>query len=315
MNDKQENFFSMCLRVEARLDNNLPIVSTIAALNTARTSFKNRLANIRSLDLVATRVVTGATQDKKLVQQSLINSCVQFSSAICAFAASTNNNTLYQEVYKSPSAIEELRDDQLPTYANIILLRLNEYISSLSDYGITTSSISAFENLISVYSTATATPRSAIATRKTAVQELKVQFTETNKFLRKVLDKLMKSIESNYPTLVSQYFNDRNIYDDGGPSNTIQTYEGTLTPQQALVLSGIPANTNNVRLEVLTSGTIEFGFTNNGIDFIGNTRAVNGVGSTTPAISFFGSITATTQFLAKNQSTTNSNQYKVTFLK
>ncbi len=315
MTDKQENFFSMCLRVEARLDNNLPIVTTIAALNTARTSFKNQLANIRSLDLVATRVVTGATEDKKAVQQSLINSCVQFSSAICAFAASTSNNTLYQEIYKSPSAIEELRDDQLPTYANIILLRLNEYIPSLSDYGITPSSISAFENLISVYSTATATPRSAIATRKTAVQQLKVQFTETNKFLRKVLDKLMKSIENDQPTLVSQYFNDRIIYDDGGPSNTIQVYEGTLTPSQTSVVGAIPASTKDVRLEVLTSGTIEFGFTDNGVDFQGNTSTINGIGSSTPAITYFGTISAATQFMARNQNAINSVQYKVTFLR
>jgi hypothetical protein len=177
------------------------------------------------------------------------------------------------------------------------------------------STITNFQNLIDAYTSVSQSPRSAASSRKAAVASLKVQFSDLRKFFKKVLDKLVITLKPNHPIFVEEYFNDRNIYDDGSPSNSLQTYEGTLTPSQILVLGTIPNGTSSIRLENLQSGIAEFGLSNNGIDFFGNTTTLNGIGTSTQALNYFGTPSATTQFLAKNQSPSNPVQYKVTMLK
>ncbi len=315
MNDRQENTFSMFLRVESRLDANLTIVSSVPALDTARLAFKSQIANIRATDLVATTTLTGIAQDKNNTKMVLIDACIQYAGSICAFAANNNNNTLYNEIYKSESDIKRLRDDQLPIYAQLLYDRLNTNLAALADFGINTGTLTNFNSIITYYNAVSQSPRSAMSTRKAAVADLKVQFKDVSNYLKKVIDKLVITLKPTHPFFVEEYLNDRNIYDDGGPSNTIQVYEGTLTPSQTSVVGAIPASTKDVRLEVLTSGTIEFGFTDNGVDFQGNTSTINGIGSSTPAITYFGTISAATQFMARNQNAINSVQYKVTFLR
>jgi hypothetical protein len=315
MTDRQENFFSMCLRVEARLDANPSIITTFAALETARLSFKSRIANIRATDLIATNKLTGVAEDKKALRLSLVDSCIQYSASICAFAANNNNNTLYNEVYKPESVTERLRDDQLPTYSQILVDRLNANLAGLAEYGITAGTITNFQSLIDSYNAISQTPRSAIATRKAAIANLKVQFKEVATFLKKVLDKLIITLKPTYPIFTEEYFYDRNIYDDGGASNVLAIYEGTLAPSQSLALGGIPENTAFVRMQVLQVGIIDFGFTTNGTDFSGNTKTVNGINESTFSINYFGTVEASTQFLAKNISASNPVQYKVTMLK
>jgi hypothetical protein len=315
MNDTQENFFSMCLRVEARLDANPSIIASFAALETARLSFKSRIANIRATDLIATTTLTGIAEDKKNLRFTLIDSCIQYAGSICAFAGNNNNNTLYNEIYKSEYDIKRLRDDQLPTYSQLIADRLNTNLASLADYGITAGTITNFQNVIDSYNTVSQTPRTAIATRKAATANLKVQFKEIATFLKKVLDKLVITLKPTYPIFTEEYFYDRNIYDDGGASNALAIYEGSLTPSQSLVLGGIPEKTKFVRMQVLVAGVIDFGFTTNGTDFSGNIKTVGGPSESTFSINYFGTIDASTQFLAKNVSANMPVQYKVTMLK
>ncbi len=233
MNDYQENIFSMCLRVEARLDNNLTIVNTLAALATARTAFKTRIANIRATDLIATTPTTGVTQDKTAIRQTVVTACIQQSSALCAFATNNGNNTLYDEVYKSESDIGRLRDDQLPIYATLIAQRQTDNLAGLADYGVTAASITAFENLIALYTAASPTPRSAINTRKTAKANVKDQIKDISDFLKKVMDKLVLTFNTAEPDFVQQYFNDRNILDEGSGSG-----EGPSVPPTSIVLHG-----------------------------------------------------------------------------
>lgn len=104
------------------------------------------------------------------------------------------------------------------------------------------------------------------------------------------------------------------LYNESSSPTELAVYEGTLAASQAQVLGAIPANAKDVRLGVLNTDIVEFGFTINGNDFVGNTTTVSGIGSTTPAITYFGAISAATQFMARNQNTANSAQYKVTFL-
>ena len=78
MIDSQENYMSMCLRVEARLDNNDAIVITLPALVTAKTNLKQRLANIRATDLVASNKLTGVTLDKVAARNIFNLICLQY---------------------------------------------------------------------------------------------------------------------------------------------------------------------------------------------------------------------------------------------
>jgi hypothetical protein len=313
MNDRQENFYSMCLRVDKRLDLNLPIVSSLVALNTARTSFKNQLQTIRDIDLIVTKKLTGVSQDKKVLKVAVANSCVELSSAICSFATSVNNNTLYEEIYKPASNILDLRDDQLPIYANNIIARLNEFLANLADYGITVTIVSNFTNLVNDYTSFSSTPRVAAATRKTATADLAKQIKDTRNFLIKSLDKLVNTLKPTQPTFVSQYFNDRNIYDDGSSNNVLKIYKGTLPKSAFKNLGELPEETLKLRITLLSGGPLEVGLSVDGITFNGNTITLGGIGSETVVIVDLNSIG--TLILLRNQSATLSAKFKVEALK
>jgi hypothetical protein len=228
MNDKQENKLGMFIRLESRLDNNLTIVNTKPALVTAHTSLKNQISNIRATDLIATNIITGVAQDKKALRQQLNETCFLLSSTLAAYAGNTNNNTLYQEVYLPVSSIELMRDDQISTYAQLLHDRANTHVANLADYGITPASVSDFQALINSYTATSQKPRTAISDRKTAVANLKTQFTDTNNWIKRVLDKLIIPLKPDYPDFVTQYFNDRIIIDDGAHSANV-TVSGVLT--------------------------------------------------------------------------------------
>jgi len=223
MNARQENIFGMCLRVEMRLDNNMVIVNTLPALVAALTAYKARVTEIRATDIIATITHTGVTEDKQAVRQNLVDACIQQSSILCAFAGSAGNNTLYDEAYKSESDIKHLRDDQLPTYAMLLAERLTDNLASLAGYGVTAATISAFENLTTLYSTASPTPRSVINTRKAANESLKNQFKDISDYLKKVVDKLILTFKTSEPDFVNQYFSDRNIIDQGSGNAELTT--------------------------------------------------------------------------------------------
>jgi hypothetical protein len=121
-----------------------------------------------------------------------------------------------------------MRDDQISTFAQLLHARADTHIANLADYGITPASLTDFQNLITAYTTTSQTPRTAISTRKTAIANLKQQFTDTNNWVKRVLDKLIISLKPDYPDFVAQYFNDRIIIDDGAHSVNV-TVSGILT--------------------------------------------------------------------------------------
>lgn len=312
MNKKQENIFSMFLRVEARLDSNLTIVSSLPALAAARTNYKAAIAGIRATDIIATTPVTGVTQDKSEVHDELITACIQQSSVLCAYAETEGNNTLYQEVYKPESDIRTLRDDQLPTYAQLIAQRQTDHLADLGSYGVTAVSIGDFQALITLYTTASPTPRSAINTRKTAVAGLKTQFREVSVFLDKVVDKLVLTFKTTHPEFVEQYFNDRNIFDDGSPGtpSLLQTIQNTIAPGATNNEGPLPAGAVSTKITLIPAGPLEFGLSTDGMTFNGSTFVLSLPAETiTVAISDFAS--AGNIILIRNQNPTVAGEYKI----
>lgn len=314
MNDKQENIFSMCLRVETRLDNNLTIVNSLPAFATARTNFKTRIANIRTTDIIATTPHTGVTEDKEAVRLNLVTACIQQSSALCAYATDNSNNTLYNEAYKSESDIKRLRDDQLPTYASLIAQRQTDHLASLAGYGVTAASITAFQDLITLYTTASPLPRSAISTSKAAKESLKTQIKDISAYLKKVVDKLVLTFKTTEPGFVAQYFNDRNIYDDGssGSETILATVQNTIAIASTSNAGPYPPGTQKIRMTVITNGPLEFGLSTDGLMHNGNTTTSTAPGITTYALADFAS--AGNIMLVRNQNMAQSGEYKIEFL-
>jgi len=311
MNKKQENIFSMFLRVEARLDSNLTIVSSLPALAAARTTYKGAIASLRATDIIATTPVTGVTQDKSEVHDELVTACIQQSSVLCAYAETDGNNTLYQEVYKPESDIRALRDDQLPTYAQLIAQRQTDHLADLGSYGVTAASIGDFQALITLYTTASPTPRSAINTRKAAVAGLKTQFKDISVYLDKVVDKLVLTFKTTQPGFVEQYFNDRNIFDDGSPgAPLLQTIQNAIAHNITQSEGPLPAGAQTMKVSNLAGGPLEFGLSIDGVAFNGNTATLGAVGqSQLYNISYFAS--AGNIILIRNQNTTVAGEYRI----
>lgn len=313
MIDSQENYMSMCLRVEARLDNNDAIVITLPALVTAKSNLKQRLANIRATDLVASNKLTGVTLDKVAARNIFNLICLQYAGILCSFASNTSNNTLYEEMYKSETEVKRLRDDQLPVYAQLIISRLNTFVAQLSSYGITPATITDFETNLATYQLSSPSPRYAISSRKAANASLKTQFFELRKFMKKELDTLVLKFKISEPLFVEEYFNDRNIYDDGSSNNVLETFEGIIAALAIANLGNLKTGALKLRITLINGGPVEIGLSIDGTTFNGNTTAIAGVGTETIIIEDLNSIG--TIILIRNQNASVQAQYKVEVLR
>jgi hypothetical protein len=100
----------------------------------------------------------------------------------------------------------------------------------------------------------------------------------------------------------------------GSNLTVIAVHEDIIAASDTVNLGSLNAQAEELRLEVLTTGSIEFGFSSNGIDFTGTTRTVNGIGSTTVPITYFNVASGSLLFLAKNLNTTDQMQYKISVL-
>lgn len=213
MNAYQEAKTNMYRAVELLCDNNAAIVALVVAFQTAFTNFKGKIAQIISTTQNKDVVLTGIAADKTVSKLALCRTAADVAAIIYAFATATANNTLKQEVNYSFDDLKKTRDDQLAPRCQNIHDRGFENRADLTDYGITTATLTGLQNAINAYAAETPKPRAAVSHRKTLNANLKQLFKEADEILVEQMDKLVVAFKPAHPEFVAEYEANRIIID------------------------------------------------------------------------------------------------------
>lgn len=213
MNATQEAQLSMFRAVESHGDANPQIVALVPAFQASFVLFKTQITNLIEAMQKEDLVTKGITVGKSEAKKELCKFASQIASPIFAYAETTGNSQLKNEVNFSYSKLVQTKDDGLvPRVRNIHALGV-ENLASLTGYGITSQMLDQFLGKIEAYSLKVPNPKNAAAVKKTIRENIKVMMKDTNAILKNQMDKSIVILKATNPDFVSTYLANRVIID------------------------------------------------------------------------------------------------------
>lgn len=241
MNNPQHNWLDMFNRViqHTTSTENQPITDTIPAFATGILALVAKRAAIVLLAGKQEEEITGITKDKAAARKALDTITFATISPVVAYARSIGDNELRDKMKHAKSTIEELNDDSIVAWVTTRLNNINDIISSnpnpLIGYGITTASLSAWNDAIIAYDPQAASPQTAKDHRKTLTEELEELFSEGNDIIDNTLDPISIGFKQENPHFYSHYINATEIIDLGKGTTSLVALvqsddDGTMKP-------------------------------------------------------------------------------------
>lgn len=215
MTDRQIAKFSMYTVVDAIFDANLGLVSSLAALGTASTNLKAKIAAISSASEQQKTVTTGVTPDKNFTRETLRTTTVTNAGLLYAYAVSVNDIILQEIARLSYSDLRVLKDDELAERAQTIHDNANNHIASLAPFGITPAVLTSYQTLIDSYEAKAPAPRAKKSEQVALTEQVKTLISETDSLLKNTTDKLMLNFKTTAPEFYNTYIAGREIIDIG----------------------------------------------------------------------------------------------------
>lgn len=205
----------MYISVQTVVNKYNTVWSGLPAFVTAFGEFEGVIQSIQDTRLVQEGDISGVPKDKAQAKEAAIQKALEVSTAVFAYAAKNNNNTLKAKVDYSPSELRKSRDTVLIDRLQVIHQEANNIVGSLGDYGIDATDLTELQSLIDAYENLVEEPREAITNRSEATAALPGLFKQGDGLLDEQLDKLMEQFKQDNPKFYRQYFNARIIIDLG----------------------------------------------------------------------------------------------------
>ena len=215
MDDRQENYLSMCVSCKTTTDNKQLIWMGTPAFVTQYSIYNTDLSTLQSLKTAQEQNLKGFILDKAEKKGDMITRTMGLVSGLKAYAMTENNNVLLEEVSYSESDLKGTRDELVASKCQIVQDRAKTHELALAGYNVTAAMITDQQTSIGDYSVASQLP----STKEDARQVITSQIETTISKIRdvfKILDELVKTFKATEPAFVEEYFNSREIYDLGG---------------------------------------------------------------------------------------------------
>jgi hypothetical protein len=255
MDRKQEARLNMFDAVTSFCTTNATSVASVAAFQTAFTSFQTVVAQIHDTAQMEAAIISGIAADKSQLRLALCEQAISLSAALYAFASAANNNQLKNQASVSPTEFKRFNDERLvPTCANVYDA-LNANIAGLAPYGITAAMVTNFQNAMDVYQAKIASPRNAVSMRSAHLATLDTLFKLANAILKDQMDKMALQVKTTDGAFYVAYKSNRSIVDPGSSATQIT---GTIT--NSVTQSPLRGATVEVVGQLLTTVTDENGF-------------------------------------------------------
>ena len=216
MNQYQEARLSSAYAIRQVLDQNSATWNTIPALVAAKNELDANIKSIEDALSLQLRDITGHTEAKAVAKEEMIGQTVLVAGGVMAWAVSTGNEGLAEEMNIFPSELNKYRDSEVAQRCQHVADSANTNIASLGDYGVMAADVTELQSRIDAYLVLVQQPRNVITARKGATSEIGLLVRDTQKMLSRRMDMLMRRFVASAPEFYRQYTNARIIIDRGG---------------------------------------------------------------------------------------------------
>ncbi len=219
MNKHLESKLSMYNAVLQHCEQHPDITASVPAFKTSVQTFKTVVTAIAGNLQEHVRMIKGVTLDKQALRKVLVQRVAALAANVYAYAVDSENLTLQEEVRRSPSGLERLREDLLAPHCKNVLAVAELHKVKLADYGVTSEILTEVKDLIDGYMGLLPAPRNAISDRSGVNKTLETLFARAGKILTGRMDKLVINFKKENSTFYNAYKSNRKIVN----SNTSRT--------------------------------------------------------------------------------------------
>ena len=252
MDNQDTNHVNMIRTTNQYCTDNTAATAAMAAFAPQLTLSKAKLLLIDQLDQIAIATTKGVTLDTKALRKSMTTIALKCASAVHAYAASVNNNTLKAKVNYSQTKLDRLKKEEIDDVCQTIRDVTNTNIANAQNYGVIPADVTTLQSTINVYRIGTQNPRLAIITKSDAKKQIKKLIREIiDLIFKEQMDKMALTRKDTNPTFVNKYFGAREIIDLG---HTNPPTLFTIAPNGFIQVDNIPpaAPLNNTGTTLLT---------------------------------------------------------------
>ena len=184
---------------------NIPVLTTIMNELIAHRGQIDELRSITEIDM------TGATRDKNVLEDNLVQSVYTIASGLTVIANRMGNNELAEKVDFTISELEKSRDAELISTCNNVVSLARENIDLLTECNLGEANIAELEELLTQMRSSIIQPRVSVAERKAANERLEEEIDRVVKILDEQVDLLMIRFKLSNPGFFAEYMNARHI--------------------------------------------------------------------------------------------------------
>lgn len=190
---------------------------------------------IKAVAAAQSQNITGVATDKSELKQALANITYQIVSPVKGYAVTIGNATLEEQMAYSQTSLSKMPDQELIVTAQGLVPLVTAIGAPLTDFGITPAIITAWEEAITDFNDALATPRQAIVHRSTLTEQLANLFKETTDILNNVSDAVAVVFRESNPHYYRDYINARKILDLGSGTTRLKGVVTDAATEQPLL--------------------------------------------------------------------------------
>ncbi len=309
MNDTQQAFLNMLLKVQDNLEDNAAAYSSHMQIAPTKALLDAQIQIIIEAAGRATENTTGVAEDKQQTRQALETVMYNVANGIHSYAEDNNNNTLANKVNYTKSDLKKMQDTELQQKAQYLNTYLTPVVlAALPGYNVAASDIADLPALTITYFTAIPEVKDAIEAKTVAGNDVDRGIAESRKLLEK-LDGYVNSYRNNAATVAlwEEYQLARAI-DDNPSGGGGDVYEEGVNPGAQKKVAEITYNAATpVKFEV--SGTqLQFALAISGMIQGGWVNVMPG----TPLETTFGAMAPAGNELVVQNPTGTPGTYKVT---
>jgi hypothetical protein len=222
MTDTQEARLGMFEVVIAYLilEANIAIWTGNARVTAAKTWLENAITRIRLHSMIQKADHKGLTSAKKQHSGELISAMLKVIDGLVPYATDTNNADLLSVVRIPKSVLNKAKDNDLVDYANLIYQKAEPLAHELEGFNVTEADIQNVKTKKDIYTIAIPAKRVSDVDKALATDNLKLEFSNTGKYLRETFDNLMLQYRTSHPDFYSGYKKAREIIDVGTSKKT-----------------------------------------------------------------------------------------------
>lgn len=195
---------------------------TVPAFEAAFEIFTIKYDNIKLNQQVADDTTKSSTSDKDKVKLELATATWKVADPVVAYADSIQDIILYDAMNVSVEMLNRTKEDRMEATCQDILDQATAVKLAAAPYGLTQAMLDAATALIPVWSSKASSPRLKRAAIHTATEQVVKQSGEMDNLLERQLDRMVNTLATTKPELVSQWYMARKVLKPGRTVTQVQ---------------------------------------------------------------------------------------------